>query len=140
MNKPPIVVVDSDAIIAQTRHDDLHHKTAESITNRLLTLHTRFIYPATAIAEAATHMQRALSNSQGAYNTIQFMTNPKVQIAEINQQTFAKALQYFSSKISKKITIFDCIVAAIAKERKADAIFSFDKFYKKNGFKLATEL
>jgi len=49
-------------------------------------------------------------------------------------------MQYFSSTTSKKNTLFDCIVAVTAEENKADAIFSFDKFYKRKGFKLASEI
>ena len=47
---------------------------------------------------------------------------------------------YFNPDTSKKNTLFDCTVAAVAEEYKADAIFSFDKFYKSKGFKLASEL
>ncbi len=43
-------------------------------------------------------------------------------------------------KKSKHNTLFDAVVAATAKKYQADAIFSFDKFYKKQGFKLASEL
>lgn len=41
---------------------------------------------------------------------------------------------------SKHATLFDGIVAAVAEKYQADAIFSFDKFYKRKGFKLASEL
>lgn len=68
------------------------------------------------------------------------MGSPEVEVAEINKQTLIHALNYFSPITSKKNTLFDCIVAAVAEEYKADAIFSFDKFYKKKGFKLASEL
>ena len=43
-------------------------------------------------------------------------------------------------KRSKHHTLFDAIVAAVAKKYYADAIFSFDKFYKSKGFKLVSEL
>lgn len=68
------------------------------------------------------------------------MTDPSIQVVEVNQQMLTTALKYFSPSASKKNTLFDCIVAAVVEEHQADAIFSFDKFYKKEGFKLASEL
>jgi predicted nucleic acid-binding protein len=68
------------------------------------------------------------------------MSEPSFNVVEVNKQTLIKASDYFSPKTSKKNTLFDCIVAALAEEYKADAIFSFDRFYSRNGFKLASEL
>ena len=36
MNKQPVVVVDADAIIAQTNPDDIHHQKADSISQKLI--------------------------------------------------------------------------------------------------------
>jgi predicted nucleic acid-binding protein len=36
--------------------------------------------------------------------------------------------------------VFDALVAAVAKKNNADAIFSFDAWYQKQGFKLVTNL
>jgi predicted nucleic acid-binding protein len=36
--------------------------------------------------------------------------------------------------------LFDALVAAVAKKNNADAIFSFDEWYKKLGFTLVTGL
>lgn len=140
MSKPPVIVVDADAIIAQTNPNDKHHKNASAISRNLINMNARIIYPATTIAEAATHMQRVLNSTASAYGTVQFMSDPATQVAEINQQTLSSALKYFNPKASKKDTIFDCIVAAVAEEHEADAIFSFDRFYKTKGFKLASEI
>jgi len=43
-------------------------------------------------------------------------------------------------KKGKHHTLFDAVVAAVADKYQADAIFSFDKFYKSKGFKLASDL
>lgn len=140
MNKPPIVVVDADAIIAQTNPEDVHHQKANSITRKLIEMNAQVIYPTTAIAEASTHMQRVLNSTAGAFGTAQLMVEADAQVAEVNKQTLATALKYFSPTTSKKNTLFDCIVAAVAQEYKAAAIFSFDQFYVKKGFKLAEDL
>ena len=140
MSKPPVVIVDSDALIAQINPQDIHHQKALQTSKKLVDMKARVIYPATTVAEATAHMQRVLNSTASAYGTAQLMTNPAVQVAEVNQQTLTKALKYFSPKTSKKNTLFDCIIMSIAVENEAEAIFSFDKFYKKSGFKLASQL
>lgn len=140
MNKSPKVVVDADAIIAQTDPNDFHHQTAIEISNFLTDMNAQVVYPATAIAESNAYMQRVLNSTASAYGTAVVFTDPHVQVAEVSQETLKNALKYFSPTTSKKNTLFDCIVAAVAEEYKADAIFSFDKFYKSKGFTLASEL
>lgn len=140
MNNQPIVVADADAIIAQTNPDDIHHHNANAISQDLVNINAQVIYPVTAIAEATTHMQRVLNNTTNAYGTVQLMTDPAAQVVEVNKQTLVTALKYFNPTTSKKNTLFDCIVASVAEEYRADAIFSFDKFYKSKGFRLASEL
>lgn len=140
MNNPPKVVVDADAIIAQVNPSDKHHQTAVIISGSLANMNAQVIYPVTAIAEANAYMQRVLNSTASAYGTAVIFTDPNVQVAEINQEILKNAIQYFSPTTSKKNTLFDCIVAAVADNSKADAIFSFDKFYKSKGFKLTSEL
>ena len=140
VNNPPKIVVDADAIIAQANPNDQHHQTATMISESLANMNAQVIYPATAIVEANAYMQRVLNSTASAYGTAVVFTDPNVQVAEINQETIKNAMQYFSPTTSKKNTLFDCIVAAVANDNKADAIFSFDKFYKSKGFKLASDL
>lgn len=140
MSKQLIVIVDADAIIAQTDPKDLHHQKANEISQKLVSLNAQVIYPVTAVTEANAYMQRVLNSTSSAYATVQLMASPETNVIEINKQTLINALDYFSPKTSKNNTLFDCIIAALAKEYKADAIFSFDKFYKTKGFKLASEL
>jgi len=74
-----------------------------------------------------------------AYGTAVAFSDPNVSVVAVNQDTIKHAIQFFSPTTSKKNTLYDCIIAAVAEENKADAIFSFDQFYKKQGFKLASE-
>lgn len=140
MNNPPKVIVDADAIIAQVNSDDKHHQAAIKISQSLNKMNAQVIYPSTVIAESNAYMQRVLNSTAGAYGTAVVFTGPGVQVAEVSGETLKHALKYFSPTTSKKNTLFDCIVAAVAEDNNADAIFSFDGFYKRNGFKLASEL
>lgn len=134
------VIVDADAIIAQVNQNDRHHKNAMSISKSLSANGAQVIYPATAVAESNAFIQRALSSTATAYHTAKIFTDPSVEVIEVNQSILNEAMNYFSPKTSKKNTLFDCIIAATAKKYKADAIFSFDKFYKSKGFKLIEEI
>lgn len=134
------VVVDADAIVAQAYPNDSNHQLAVTISGTLNRLNARVIYPASAILEATTVLQARLNSGATAYGTAVTFTDPNVQVANIGQETLNNAMEYFNPATSKKNTLFDCVVAAVAKEYKADAIFSFDKFYKTKGFKLASEL
>lgn len=140
MSNPPKIIVDADAIIAQADTTDFHHQSASEISKSLAEMNAQVIYPITAIAESNAFMQRVLNSTASAYGTATVFTDPNVQVAEVNQETLKNALKYFSPTTSKKNTLFDCIVAAVAEEHKADAIFSFDKFYKSKGFTLTSEL
>jgi len=140
MNKPPLVVVDADAIVAQVSTGDNLHDKAIKIAKNLAQLNAQVFYPATAITEAVTYIQRVLGSGAAACAITIAFTDPTINVVEINQNTIKHAAQFFSPTTSRKNTLYDCIVAAVAEEYKAEAIFSFDKFYKKKGFKLASEL
>ena len=136
-----IIVVDADAIVAQAHLHDSHHEKANSIAQNLKNANAQMIYPATAICEAVTVLQHKLSSTATAYGTAVIFTDLNLQVEEVNQQTITRSVNhYFQQDTGKKNTIFDCIVLDTANKFKADAIFSFDHFYKAKGFKLAEDL
>lgn len=136
----PLVVVDADAIVAQAILGDALHAKAVAIAQKLVDLRAQVLYPVTAITEATTYMQRVLNSRATAYETAVTFTDPAIRVVQINKKTIQQAVNFFSSSASKKNTLYDCIVAAVAEEHQADAIFSFDKFYKTKGFTLASDL
>lgn len=139
-SKTLTVTVDADALIAQINAADAHHQAALKISQFLLAQQVQVMYPVTAIVEATTYIQRVLQSPRSAYDTANLFTDSQLQVIEVNQEILKKAYNYFSPRASKKHTLFDCIVAAVAEIYQADAIFSFDKFYKQKGFTLASDL
>lgn len=138
--RPLLIVVDADAIVAEVHQDDANHSRALAISQKLKGLGAQLIYPATAIAEAVAVLQHKTDKPELAYGTAANFVNGDVEISEVSPH-FPLAIQMFSAASkSKKNTIFDCLVAATAQSYHADAIFSFDKFYKRKGFKLASDL
>lgn len=139
--KTIVVVADTDVIIARTFLKDLKHDEVRRIFDRLTSLNAEILYPITAIAEAISFIQRVLGNSYAAYETAKLFTHNDIAKIDIDYEIYSNAFtKYFGPAISKKNTLFDCIVAAVADKYQADAIFSFDSFYKKRGFELASEL
>lgn len=59
-----------------------------------------------------------------------------VQVVE--RKTLLQALALFNPDGSKRNSLFDAVIATRAKQVEADAIFSFDQWYKKVGFPLAS--
>jgi predicted nucleic acid-binding protein len=139
-SKPPVVIVDADAIVAQAYPNDSNHKQAVSISNKLNSIGAQVLYPSSAVLEATTVLQARLNSGATAYGTAVIFSDPNVQVTEVNQNTLINAMTHFNPTTSKKNTLFDCVVMAVADQNKADAIYSFDKFYEKQGFKLASKL
>ncbi len=136
MSNPLRVVVDADAIIAQINSKDKHFQRSNEISRFLTERGAQVIYPSSVIVEAITFIQRVLNNPPGAYEAAVVLMNKNVEVVSVDGVLIRKALGFFGPRSSKKNTLFDCIVAAVAKEYDADAIFSFDHFYKSRGFTL----
>ena len=141
MSKAPIVVVDSDAIVAQGNLADSNHEVAVKISEKLIEIEAKVIYPSCMVFEATTTMSRKLNNPQMAAGTLSVFADPNMIVEPISQDIIAGAAKYFDPNASKQHTPFDCAVVAVADKYKADFIFSFDDFYvKKCGYKLAKDL
>ncbi len=58
----------------------------------------------------------------------------------VDEAVITTAITFYNPEASKYNTFFDAVVAAVAKMTKADAIFSFDKWYNKQGFKITDDI
>lgn len=141
VNDQLVVVVDADAIVALASPTDSNHQKATQISERLQAQRARLVYPMTAMIEGVTAIQRVLSSGITAYETAVSLANLANEVETVDQETYNLAVnKFFSPTASKKNTMFDAIVAAVTQKIQADAVFSFDKFYKSRGFKLASDL
>lgn len=140
MNNPLIIIVDSDGIVAQSNLDDANHDLAVKISEKLVDLEAKVIYPSTTIFEATTTMARKFNNPQMAAGTLSVFADPSMIIEPVDQQIIVGAAKYYDPNTTKKNTTFDAAVVAVADKYKADYIFGFDGFYEKKGFKLAKDL
>lgn len=133
------MIADSDALIALSLEGDIHHGKAQIISRILLEKSINVIYPVTVFAETITFLKRAVNQPEKAHFLNQKLRKEEFTIEYIDAQILKLATNYFNEAKSKKNTFFDAIVAATAEKLGTDAIFSFDKWYKKLGFKLITD-
>lgn len=135
-----IIIVDSDGLIGISHEEDVHYLNSIKLLQKLNQKKAKFIYPATTIAEATTLLQIRLNKLDTANKIISAVKSNLFDIEPVDQIILTNAISFLSSHRNKHATLFDGIVATVAKRYHADAIFSFDKFYKNCGFRLASEL
>jgi predicted nucleic acid-binding protein len=139
-NSLPIIIIDADGLIALFNKQDSHAAEAIAILENIQTLHAKLIYPATCIAEVITTLQRKIERPDIAKKIITLLEDAEIIVEPIDDDILRQALALFNPDGSKKNTLFDAIVAAVAKKYAAQGIFSFDGWYRKQGFTLAGEM
>lgn len=135
-----IIIVDSDGLISSLNPQDIHHKSTQETLLKLIKKNAKLIYPATTVVETVTFLQGRLNSPALANQVVRLVNDNKLIIESVDSEILQKAGPLMDFKKSKHNTLFDAVVVAIAQKYQADAIFSFDKFYKSKGFKLAIEL
>lgn len=136
MNDEPVVVGDADALIALTNTGDANHARALGALDSLERARATIIFPATSFAEAVTAARRKLNDAAVAKKIIELFTQDKVIIAPVDDVIIADAIAYVQLAGSKKNTFFDAITCAICERYRTSLIFSFDRWYAKQGFTL----
>lgn len=133
-------VVDSDAIYAVYNHKDPLHNRAIQAFQWLDDNDFQLIYPTSVIFEVISLFQRVLSTPSATIKFIDLINGDLLIIYIIDNGVLKEAVDIFKPTGSKKNTLVDCSVAAVAKKIKADCVFAYDGFYKKQGLKLAEDL
>lgn len=140
INQPLIVIGDSDGLIAILHEEDKNFFKAKKTIAKLLQNDARVIFPLTTIVETVTTLKRKLNQSELASKVIKQITGGILAIEDTDTELLESALTFFDPEGSKQNTLFDALVAATAKKLNTKIIFSFDDWYKKLGFKLASDL
>ncbi|MBI4096222.1 MAG: type II toxin-antitoxin system VapC family toxin [Candidatus Levybacteria bacterium] len=135
-----IIIGDADVLIALFLEEDSHYEEASKISKYLYSEGHTVIFPNTAIAEAITTLHRKLANPTVADLLVQHYKKGLFEVEYVDEYIMQEAAEIYNPKGSKKNTFFDALVAATAKKLNAQTIFSFDTWYQKLGFKLASDL
>ncbi len=136
----PLVIVDADAIISFVYIDDENHQRAKQIMQSLVATNVSLLFPTTAICEAITVLRGKLNRPEDAKRILTQFQSGDFPIQAVDHAILSEAGVLFNPNGSKKNTLFDAVVAAIAKRVQADAIFSFDEWYRKIGLMLTDDL
>jgi predicted nucleic acid-binding protein len=139
-DKTFVVVGDADSLIAQLHKYDANHAKASKIGRALKKNNADIVFPITAISETITVLKFRKTDARAIETLTNATTSKRLHVEDITFELFKKAAELFDPQSSKRNTFFDAIVGALAKKINADAIFSFDGWYKKKGFKLASEI
>ena len=107
---------------------------------QLATSQSPLLFPTTAICEAVTVLRGKLNRPEDASRIVQKFQSGDFPIQAVDHQILSDAAGLYNPQSSKKNTLFDAVVAALAKKLQADAIFRFDGWYKKIGLSLASDL
>jgi len=138
--KNKIVVADADALIALALEHDPHHKKSVTIAEMLARNLVTIIFPVTVFPEAITTLKRAFNQPEKAHLINKQFQQGAFSVEYINEEIMTRASQLFEKAVSKQNTFFDAIVASTAEKLEADAIFSFDNWYTKLGFTIASNM
>jgi predicted nucleic acid-binding protein len=135
------VIVDADGLIALFSKNDAHAGKAMHFLQQLVQDEAQILSPASVIIEAVTTLQRKIKQPEIAAEITHLVQEGQFPIVPVSEDTLLTALPYFKPTTgSKADTLFDAVVAAVAKEKEADVIFSFDQWYAKQGFTLIADL
>ena len=141
---PKTVVVDSDALIALFNKDDSNFSKSEGLFQTLLEEKVRIIYPSTVLVETVDTIQRRLKKHDEAAQIVKLIAQAQFtaeSIEAVDSAYLKEAADLFNSGGSgTRKTLADCVVMAVTEKHNADAIFSFDEGYSKQGFKLVSKL
>ncbi|SRR5258708_25106953 len=134
------IVADSDSLIGMLYPNDAHHHRALTALNWLIRNEAKIVHPATVIPEATTTLAGRLAQPEIARQITQLLVSDKLFIEPVDDGVLKEAATLLKSGSSKHHTLFDAIVAAIARRLNADAVFSFDGWYPELGLKLVSDL
>jgi predicted nucleic acid-binding protein len=137
--EPRVLIGDTDGLIVLLQEDDSNHEKAVQIARWCVEQHAEVIFPLTAVVEVVTTVQRRLNNPPLAEIKQQTIEDQLV-IKEIERGILKHASTLFNPFGSKQNTLFDAVVAMVARKYGATVIFSFDEWYMQIGLTLAATL
>lgn len=142
MTKPlpsKIAVGDADSLVALVDEKDANYQKALRASGWLLSNGFEVVYPNTAILEAITALKRGKNLPEKAHLINRQYQDGAFAVEFIDEVIQRQASIRFEKTVSKKNTIFDCIVIETAIKFNTKVIFSFDNFFTKQEFQLAGE-
>ncbi|MDO8498045.1 MAG: PIN domain-containing protein [bacterium] len=132
-----LVFIDSDAFIGLIKEDDAHYSQTQRSFSRLYKEKYEYITSNYVFSEVIT----VLSLRVGREGAIKFIDTIKTPLSEyrvvwINEEIEEKAIEIYKKQTSKNVSFVDCTNMALMELHNIPLIFSFDRIYRKNGYKM----
>jgi predicted nucleic acid-binding protein len=134
------IIGDADGLIAFINIHDANNEQANKILSFLEEQKAILYFPTSTIAETITTLVRKHASPPLARQVVEQCKAGSFLFIPVDETVLKTAIGFYNPDGSKKNTFFDAIVAAEAKLTNADAIFSFDEWYGKQGFKITDDL
>ena len=132
------VLIDADALVGLINQNDTLHSRCLQIVEFLSKNNlTATVLPPT-ILEAATALSRGIKRPDLAKQLLADYS--RLEPTMLPSEIFSKLISIYDPTITTKNTPFDYFLLAYAKIKQIDIIFSFDRFYEKQGLTLAEKL
>jgi len=130
------ILVDTDILVAIFKSDDSNHPKAMKLCESLQEKGVEFILSPFTLFEAATVISYKVSHEK-AICFVKEMKEINLSAYTLLSEHLELAEKWFFKQKGRGISYFDCYNMALLERYKnqLDGIFSFDKIYKKNGFK-----
>lgn len=131
------VLIDTDAVVALMNEHDANHQKAMEAANSLVKSSLLFIISNHVFGESLTVISKRIGHKE-AVRYLHQVGNGLFEILRVNERLENLAFTIFEAQTSKNVSFIDCTNMAILTRYRWDTIFSFDRVYPKNGFRLVT--
>ena len=132
------VLIDADALVGLINQNDALHSRCLQVVEFLSknSLATTVLPP--TILEAATALSRGIKLPDLAKQLLADYSQLKPAV--LPSEIFSNLIGVYNPTVTTKNTPFDYFLLAYAKIKQIDIIFSFDRFYERQGLTLAEKL
>lgn len=138
---PKDVLVDADALVALAKKNDTNHAQAVKINLQLQKFGATFYLSPFTVAEAATVLSYKATH-EAAKRFLRETRKLDLPVLVLTEKDQHLADKWFLKQKGKGNSYFDCYNMALLERysKQLAGIFSFDKVYSRNGFKLAEKM
>lgn len=129
------IFIDTDVVIALAVADDSNYSRSKKLQKIIDESKLKVFTSNFVIGEIITVLSQRIG-VEFASKIGKHMMDGGITIINVSRDQMKKALKKFSEQTSKNSRFTDMINMVLMDELKIDTIFSFDKHYSKNGYKL----
>lgn len=136
------ILVDADALVAIVKKDDSNHTKALQISESLQEKGTQWYVSPFTVPETVTVLSYKVSQEEAKEALREIRKLDNFFPLSLKEEEVKNADKWFLKQEKKGTSYFDCYNMALLEKHKKllSGIFSFDRIYSSNGFKLAKEL